>query len=145
MLKQMAANAKRSVADWLKKIPQIDNTPIEAPIGMPSISSLADMRKLVLQINAEQAAAGNETFDEFWDFGEDEEDEFYNLPAPAQLRYDAIMEARAHDFDAEVAAAKDVARARLKAELRKELAAELAKDADSRRAKDLKRQVEEEG
>lgn len=144
MFKQMAANAKRSMADWLKKIPKIDNTPIEAPIGMPSVSSLADMRALVLQINAEQAAAGNETFDEFWEFGEDEEDEFYNLPAPAQLRYDAIMEARAHDFDADVKKAKDAARARLKAELRKELAAELSKDPASSAARAAKAALEEE-
>lgn len=101
-LRQLAEALKRTPAEWAKRIKPIDNTPIETtPQLVRPINCLDDLRKMMLQLQKETADNGNETFEEFWDFG-DEED-FDDLPAPAQLKAQAIDQARNHDFEAQFA------------------------------------------
>lgn len=129
MLKEMMAAAKRTQKEWLARITPRDNTPVEVSVNMPSpVNSLASMREMMLTLSAEAAREGQESYEEFWDFGEDEEDEFHNLPAPAQLKYDAVMEARSRDFEGEIEKLRMERRKQLKEELRKEVKEEVRKD-----------------
>lgn len=113
--------------DWFfKKRPKIDTTPIEVvPDVLRPISSLDDIRRMMEQISAEAASQGLEAFEEFYDFGEDSE--FEDIPAPAQLKHDAVLLARDRDFEAEVVEAKEKYKERLNAEARATLLADLKK------------------
>lgn len=109
-----------------------DTTPVEVTprLGYGQVSSLDDMRRAIETISREKEAAGGESFEEFWDFGGDAEfADMESMPAPAQMKAHALMEAFTHDFKADAEALvkerKSAERERLKAELRKELGAEL--------------------
>lgn len=118
----------------VKALKRRDSRPVEVSprLALPPVSSLDDMRKAIEIISREKEAAGGETFEEFWDFGSDDEfADMESMPAPAQLKAASIMEAFTKDFEADIAAAqkveKEKAREVLKAELRAELAADLEK------------------
>lgn len=123
--------------EWFfKKRPKIDNTPVEVvPDIVRPISSLDDIRRMMKQISEEAASQGLEAFEEFYDFGEDSE--FEDIPAPAQMKHDAVMLARDRDFEGEVIAAKEDYKKKLNAEARETLLKEL-------RAKQEKQAQEEE-
>ncbi|WNK13034.1 MAG: hypothetical protein [Microvirus sp.] len=105
-LRQLAEALKRTPAEWAKRIKPIDNTPIEVtPSLVRPINCLDDLRKMMYQLQKETADNGNETFEEFWDFGD--EADFDDLPAPAQLKAAAIDQARNHDFEADMAAQRE--------------------------------------
>lgn len=137
ILEKLEMKLSGVIPSWYVPAKERDNTPLEAKVQFRHpVSSLADMRRLMEAISKEKEEAGGETYEEFWDFGEDGEDEFVNMPAPAQLRYDAVMAARTRDFEGEIAALKAKRKEELEAELRKELKESIRKD--------LSKQVEED-
>lgn len=94
-----------------------DPTPVEVtPNLLRPISSLDDMRRMMAQISAEAAASGMESFEEFYDFGEDSG--FEDIPAPAEMKAEAVQMARDRDFEGEVIKAKDEYKKRINAEAR---------------------------
>lgn len=124
-------------AEWfMEKRPVIDTTPVEVvPDFRQPISSMDDLRRMMEQISREAEQAGHESFEEFYDFGED--DEFEDIPAPAQMKHDAVMMARDRDFEKEVLDAKAKYKEQLNAEAREMLLKEL-------REKQQKEAAEEE-
>lgn len=113
--------------DWVKnRKEEPDPTPVEAypDYGRP-ISSLDDLRQMMQQISKEQADAGLESFEEFYDFGTD--GDFEDIPAPAQLKHEAVLLARDRDFEAEVLDAKKKYKEQLNAEARQQMLDELQK------------------
>lgn len=125
-LKELLANIEKPLKWWMQKRPVLDDTPVEVtPDLRGPISSLADLRRMMETISRENAEQGNESFEEFYDFGEDSE--FEDIPAPAQLKHDAIMLARDRDFEKEVIDAKEAYKKRLNDEARDTVLAELRK------------------
>lgn len=136
-LRQMTERAivadSETYQKWLESIPPVDNTPIEVtPINQPKISTIDDLRNMMLQISREQEEAGNETYDEFFDFELDQD--FESVPAPAQSKHDAIQAARDYDFEEELARNRDAYEARVKAEALKMLDKERARREDAPRS-----------
>lgn len=136
-LKALLAAIKRPAAWFMEKRPVLDTTPVEvSPDLRGPISSLADLRRMMETISRENAEKGNESFEEFYDFGED--DEFEDIPAPAQMKHDAVMLARDRDFEGEVVKAKEDYKERINKEARATILSELKK-------KQEKEAAEEEG
>lgn len=140
MLRQMVEKMFGGIGDLFlaadaneRQLKVRDNRPVEVTprLALPAVSSLDDMRRAMEILSREKAASGGETFEEFWNFGDDLEfADMEEMPAPAQLKAHSIMEAFTHNFEDEVKAETDrrkaLARDVLKAELRKEIADELA-------------------
>lgn len=125
MLERVAGKAK----SWYEPPKVRDTTPIEAaPLNVRPVNSLEDMRAMILQLQKETAESGNETYEEFFDFGEDDPD-FEEIPSPAQSKFDAIEAARNHDFEQDIAAAKAKYEAEVKAKAVADLKAELKAEA----------------
>lgn len=138
-LKAMLAAVKKPLAYFKERMEHPDPTPIEAsPMLSRPISSLEDLRRMMKQVSDEAASQGLESFEEFYDFGEDSE--FEDIPAPAQMKHDAVMLARDRDFEGEVLKAKDEYRDKLNKEARdtllKELKAKAAKETAEELGKD---------
>lgn len=131
-LKAMVDALDRTEEESLERMEHPDPTPIEAPVSlMRPISSLEDLRRMMRQISDEAEAAGLESFEEFYDFGDDSD--FEDIPAPAQMKHDAIMLARDRDFEAEILDAKDKYKDRLNSEAREQLLQDL-KDKQAKEA-----------
>lgn len=112
---------------------QPDPRPIEAtPLFIRPISSLDDLRRMMKQLSEEAEAQGLESFEEFYDFGEDSA--FEDIPAPAQMKHDAIMLARDRDFEAEIIDAKAKYKERLNEDAKASLLAELRKKQEAEAA-----------
>lgn len=135
-LKAMLEAMKQPKAWFEERKEDPEQTPIEASVTLARpISNLEDLRKMMKQISDEAESAGLETFEEFYDFGEDAD--FEDIPAPAQMKHDAVLLARDRDFEAEVIDAKEKYKERLNAEAREQLLNEL-------KAKQAKEAKEEE-
>lgn len=118
------ANAAKSYfkGDGRRSYP--DPTPIEiSPRFTRPISSLEDLRNQMMILSRAAEEAGNESFEEFYDFGDDQD--FEDIDAPAQMKHDAVMAARDRDFEAEVLDAKEKYREKLNAEAREAILKEL--------------------
>lgn len=135
-LKQMLAANDRPDEWFEDRKEHPDPTPVEVAVNLQRpISSLEDLRRMMKQISAEAESQGLESFEQFYDFGDDSE--FEDIPAPAQMKYDAVLLARDRDFEAEVMDAKEKYKDRLNAEARETLLKEL-------KAKQAKEESEEE-
>lgn len=135
-LKQMLEAGKRTVAETVARIKRYDTRPVSVsprPKRGP-ISSLDDLRQMMQVISEEKASRGGESFEEFFDFDDDEVDAFEDLDAPAQSRFLSVTSAIARDFKSELealekkkhddaAAALRAEREALKAEIRAEMEA----------------------
>lgn len=116
----MVRALKRTVKERLDRMEHPDPTPIEVTLDLVRpISSLEDLRRMMKQLSVEAEQQGLESFEEFYDFGEDEA--FEDIPAPAQMKHEAVLLARDRDFEGEVIAAKEKYKERLNAEARETL------------------------
>lgn len=120
-----------------------DPTPIEvSPSFTRPVSSLDDLRLAMEAVSRLQEQAGNESFEEFYDFGEDAD--FEDIPAPAQAKFEAVMLARDRDFEGEVLKAKEEYKLKINEEAREELLKEYKKRESARRASDQNPQSTDE-
>lgn len=120
----MLEAAKKPLKWFQERKEHLDATPIEAvPDFVRPISSLDDIRAMMAQVSKEAAEQGLESFEEFYDFGEDSD--FEDIPAPAQMKHDAVLLARDRDFEGEVLAAKEKYREKLNTDARAALLKEL--------------------
>lgn len=137
----MLAAIKRTPKQVEDRKEHPDPTPLEVtPMFARPISSLEDLRNMMTQISNEAASAGLESFEEFYDFGEDTD--FEDIPAPAQLKHEAILLARDRDFEGEVLKAKEDYRLKLNEEARALLLKEFKADKALKAKKEEKEEEE---
>lgn len=125
--------------DWvLERKENPDPTPVEADLDLVKpISSLDDLRRMMMQISKEKEEAGDESFEEFFDFGDDAD--FEDIPAPAQVKADAVQLARDRDFEGEIATQKAEYEKRVKEQARKEMLAAMREEEEQMREKPSRR------
>lgn len=112
-----------------------DPTPVEVVMDYARpISSIDDIRRMMAAVSKEAEEQGLESFEEFYDF--DEESDFEDIPAPAQMKHEAVLMARDRDFEGEVLDAKEKYKDRLRVEARESLLAELKKKKETVDVKD---------
>lgn len=123
-LRALMEAAKKPLKYFMDRKEHPDPTPVEVVADfVRPISSLDDLRKMMRQLSEEATSQGLESFEEFYDFGEDTD--FEDIPAPAQMKHDAVLLARDRDFEGEVLEAKEKYKEKLNAEARASLLKEL--------------------
>lgn len=129
MLREMLAASKRTVADQLARLKKKDWTPVEVtPRLSRPVSTLDDLRRMMLQIQKEHRDAETETFEEFYDFGDDAD--FEDIPAPAQSKAEAIQASRDRNFELELETQRQAYEDRVKKKAKDRLRQEMLEEGD---------------